>query len=132
VRAKRLSRLLPSAGSCTSAERVGGGPEASWEQRDEAGIPLTAPRRGLRVSSGASRLEIVAPRRSSHVRGALADLGMPVSLRKIDESRGDAGINSAKGHEFLSSLFVLEKKSLFHSTTCHWQRGLHYTLAITW
>lgn len=38
VRAKRLSRLLPSAGSCTAPERVGGKPEASWEQRDETGI----------------------------------------------------------------------------------------------
>lgn len=35
VRAKCLSRLLPSAGSCTRARRVGGGPEG---QRGEAGI----------------------------------------------------------------------------------------------
>lgn len=50
VRAKRLSRLLPSAGSCTSAERVGGGPEASWEQRDEAGIPRARARACVRLA----------------------------------------------------------------------------------
>jgi len=37
VRAKRLSRLLPSAGSCTSAECVGGGPRRAGS--NEAGIP---------------------------------------------------------------------------------------------
>lgn len=140
VRAKRLSRLLPSAGSCTSAERVGGGPEVSWEQRDEAGIS----RCGSRVLSGASARGIVAPRRaaprrSSHVRGAMADLGMPVSLRKIDESKeGRARINSAKGGTSFSGLFILgKKKSLFHvahsrGPTCHWRRVLYFTLAITW
>lgn len=56
VRAKRLSRLLPSAGTCTSisSERVGG-PEVSWEQRDEEQVS-----RSLRVVCPVHPLGIVA------------------------------------------------------------------------
>lgn len=80
VRAKRLSRLLPSAGSCTSTECVGGGPRAGSNETRQVSCACC-----LRVLSGASTRG--SSRRSSHVRGATADLGMPVSLRKINESR---------------------------------------------
>jgi len=96
VRAKRLSRLLPSAGSCTAAGPQCGRRVGSNEQVS----------RGLRVRAD-RRIRQRSSRRSSHVRGATADFGILVSPREGSEATRRIEHGSARG----SSCSSLVEKS---------------------